>query len=151
MDFHCLSAGKTFLVTFLWEQFDYVFREHIAVFSYEMRGQELSLYWSLWLNLDLQRPRLWSIGNFKIRHIIGMYWGLPGGAVVNNPPANAGDARDLAFDPWVGKIPWSRKWQPALIFLLGNSMDKGVWWVTVHEVPKSWTWMSYWACTYRDV
>ena len=21
------------------------------------------------------------------------------------------------FDPWVGKMPWSRKWQPATVFL----------------------------------
>ena len=25
------------------------------------------------------------------------------------------------FDPWVGKIPWRRKWQPASIFLPGKS------------------------------
>ena len=25
------------------------------------------------------------------------------------------------FDPWVGKIPWRRKWQPTPIFLLGKS------------------------------
>ena len=25
------------------------------------------------------------------------------------------------FDPWVGKIPWGRKWQPAPVFLLGKS------------------------------
>ena len=25
------------------------------------------------------------------------------------------------FDPWVGKIPWRRKWQPTLIFLPGKS------------------------------
>jgi len=31
--------------------------------------------------------------------------------VVKNPPANSGDLRD-GFDPWVGKIPWRRKWQP---------------------------------------
>ena len=24
------------------------------------------------------------------------------------------------FDPWVGKIPWSRKWQPTVIFLPGK-------------------------------
>ena len=35
--------------------------------------------------------------------------GFPGGAVVKNLPANAGDARDTR-DPWVGKIPWRRKW-----------------------------------------
>ena len=25
------------------------------------------------------------------------------------------------FDPWVGKIPWRRTWQPTLVFLLGKS------------------------------
>ena len=24
------------------------------------------------------------------------------------------------FDPWIGKIPWSRKWQPTPVFLLGQ-------------------------------
>ena len=46
--------------------------------------------------------------------------GFPGGAVVKNPPANAGDVR-RGYDPWVGKIPWSRKWQPTPIFLPGKS------------------------------
>ena len=32
-----------------------------------------------------------------------------------NPLASLGDARDV-FDLWVGKILWSRKWQPAPIF-----------------------------------
>ena len=27
----------------------------------------------------------------------------------------------LGFDPWVGKIPWWRKRQPTLVFLLGKS------------------------------
>ena len=39
---------------------------------------------------------------------------------VKNPPANAGDMR-LAFDPWVGKIPWRREWQPIPVFLPGES------------------------------
>ena len=26
-----------------------------------------------------------------------------------------------SFDPWVGKIPWGRKWQPTPVFLLGES------------------------------
>ena len=29
------------------------------------------------------------------------------------------------FHPWVGKIPWRRKWQPTLVFLPGESMDRG--------------------------
>ena len=27
----------------------------------------------------------------------------------------------LRFDPFVGKIPWKREWQPTQIFLLGKS------------------------------
>ena len=29
--------------------------------------------------------------------------------------------RKCRFDPWMGKFPWSRKWQPTPIFLLGTS------------------------------
>ena len=50
--------------------------------------------------------------------------GFPGGAVVKNLPASAGDARDLSLKdldlPWIGKIPWSRKWQPTPVFLPGK-------------------------------
>ena len=41
--------------------------------------------------------------------------------MVNNLPANAGDARDPDSDPWVGKIPWRRKWQPTPGVLPGES------------------------------
>ena len=40
--------------------------------------------------------------------------------VVKNPPANAGDSRNVGSNPWVGKISWSRKWQPTPVFLLGK-------------------------------
>ena len=45
----------------------------------------------------------------------------------------------LGFDPWVGKIPWGRKWQPTPVFLPGKSKDGGVWWATVPGVAKSQT------------
>ena len=38
-------------------------------------------------------------------------------SVVKNPPAVQG----LMLDPWVGKIPWRRAWQPTPVFLLGKS------------------------------
>ena len=37
--------------------------------------------------------------------------------VVKHLPANAGDIRDIKFDPWVRKIPWKRAWKPAPVFL----------------------------------
>ena len=49
-----------------------------------------------------------------------VYWrGFPCGAVVKNSPANGGDAGSI--HPWVGKIPWRRKWQPTPVFLPGKS------------------------------
>ena len=42
----------------------------------------------------------------------------PGGSVVENLPANAGDSR---FDLWIAKIPWRRKWQLTPVFLPGKS------------------------------
>ena len=41
------------------------------------------------------------------------------------------------FNPWVGKIPWNRKWQPTPVFLLGNSMGREAWWAAVHGVTES--------------
>ena len=47
--------------------------------------------------------------------------GLHRCARVKNPPANAGDIKRRRFNPWVGKIPWRRAWQPTPIFLPGES------------------------------
>ena len=41
--------------------------------------------------------------------------------VVKNPPANAGDVRDVGFDPWVRKIPWRREQLSTPVFLPGES------------------------------
>ena len=38
-----------------------------------------------------------------------------------NPCASEGDIKRCKFDPWVGKIPWRRKWQPTPVFLPGES------------------------------
>ena len=38
--------------------------------------------------------------------------------MVKDPPVNAGDIRDTSSI--LGKIPWSRKWQPAPVFLPGK-------------------------------
>ena len=41
--------------------------------------------------------------------------------MVKNPPANAGDVRDGASIPGLGKMPWRRAWQPTPVFLPGES------------------------------
>ena len=44
-------------------------------------------------------------------------WSFPGGSVERNCLSNR-DRR--GFNPWVRKIPWRRKWQPAPVFLPGE-------------------------------
>ena len=61
---------------------------------------------------------------------------FPHGSAVKNPPANAGD---------VGLIPGSRRspgegnGKPLQCSYMGNPMDRGAWWATVHGVAKNWT------------
>ena len=59
--------------------------------------------------------------------------------IVKNLPANAEDIRDR-FNPWVGKIPWRRIWQPPPVFLPGESHgQRSLAGCTVHRVAKSET------------
>ena len=37
--------------------------------------------------------------------------------VIKNPPANAGNARDMGLIPGLGSFPGGGKWQPTSIFL----------------------------------
>ena len=41
---------------------------------------------------------------------------LPGGTVVKNLPAKAGDAGECGLDPWIGEIPGRRARKPAPVF-----------------------------------
>ena len=56
--------------------------------------------------------------------------------------AKAGDAGDMGFNPWVGKILWNRKWQSTAVFCLRNPIDRGDRWAAVHGVSKSPTCLS---------
>ena len=41
--------------------------------------------------------------------------------VVKNPPAKAGDIRDMGSIPGLGRSAWRRAWQPTPVFLPGAS------------------------------
>ena len=51
--------------------------------------------------------------------------GFPGGSGVKNPPANAGDARDVGFIPGLGRIPGKGNGNPLQYSCLEDSMDRG--------------------------
>ena len=59
--------------------------------------------------------------------------GFLGGSTVKNLPANAGDAGSI---PGSGKSPGEGNDKPLQYSCLGNSMDRGAWWATVHGVAK---------------
>ena len=54
----------------------------------------------------------------------------PGGSVVKNPPAE----QETRVKSLGGEdLPMRRKWQPTLVYsCLGNPLDRGAWWATVH-------------------
>ena len=63
--------------------------------------------------------------------------GFPGDSGSEESTCNA---RDLGFDPWVGKLPWRKAWQPTPVFFAWRiPMDRGIWWATVHGVTNSGT------------
>ena len=65
--------------------------------------------------------------------------GFPGGAVVKNSPANAGDTGDASSIPGLGLSPGIGNGNPFQYSCLENSMDRGAWQATVHGVSKNRT------------
>ena len=62
--------------------------------------------------------------------------GFPAGAVVKNPSANAGDARDVGSIFRSGRSPGGGHGNPLQYSWLENSMDRGAWQAIVHGVTK---------------
>ena len=56
-----------------------------------------------------------------VSQLVNSLWASQVALVSNNMPANAGSCKRPRFDPWVGKIPWRRIWQPTPILLPGES------------------------------
>ena len=56
--------------------------------------------------------------------------------LVKNPPANAGDARNMGSIPGSGRSPGEGNGNPLHYSCLENSMDRGALWATVYGVRK---------------
>ena len=59
--------------------------------------------------------------------------------VGKNPPANAGDVRDVGSIPGLGRLPGGRHDNPVQYSCLKNTMDRGAWWATFCGVRQSRT------------
>ena len=67
--------------------------------------------------------------------------GFPGGTNGKESVCQFRRCKRHGFNPWIGKIPWSRKWQPTQYSCLENSMGRGTWWAT----------HSPWSCKESDM
>ena len=65
--------------------------------------------------------------------------GFPGAARGKEPACQCSICKRCGLDPWVGKIPWRRAWQPTPVGCLENPMDRGAWQAIAPGVTKSWT------------
>ena len=63
-------------------------------------------------------------------YLINEYIGLPCWVSGKEPTCQCRRCQRRGFDPWVGKMPWRREWQPTPVFLPRESMDRGAWWTT---------------------
>ena len=72
--------------------------------------------------------------------------GFPGGAVVKNLPANAGDLGDVNLIPGSGILPGGGNGNPLQYSCLGNPMYRGAWYHVFRPVlaqsQSSPTWRS---------
>ena len=72
-----------------------------------------------------------------VRYIPSM--GFPGGSVVKDPPANAGDTGDLGSIPGSGKSSGKGNGNPLQYSCLENPTDRGPWQATIHSIAKTQT------------
>ena len=65
-----------------------------------------------------------------------MLWDSQVVLVVKNPPANAGDTRDVGSIPGSVRSPEEENGNPVHYSCLRNSMGRGAWQATFHGITK---------------
>ena len=69
--------------------------------------------------------------------------GFPGGTSGKEPTCQSRRHKKHGFDPWVGKIPWRKAWQPTPEFLPGESLwteePGGLQSIGSHRVGHDWS------------
>ena len=76
-----------------------------------------------------------SCSLLTINNGLGLFWWL-------SDKESACQCRRPGFDSWVGRSPGEGNGNPLQHSCLGNPMDRGAWWATVHGVAKSQTQLS---------
>ena len=82
-----------------------------------------------------------EISGLRIKRRVTSDLGFPGGASGKESTCQCRRHKRGGFNPWVGKIPWRKAWQPTLVFLLRESHRQGSLVGCSSWSPKSWIWL----------
>ena len=77
-------------------------------------------------------------------------WASQVALVVKNPPAKAGDLRDLGSIPESGRSPGGWRGNLLQLSCLENPLGRGAWQAIAHRVTKQWRWLKWFStqCTH---
>ena len=81
-----------------------------------------------------------SMGSHRVGHDWSDLAAATGSSVVKHLPASAGDSGDKGWIPGLGISLRGGNGNPLQCSCVGNPMDRGARWATVHVVAKSQTW-----------
>ena len=78
---------------------------------------------------------------YLLKKILHKKFYLQVALVIKNPPASAGDIRDVGLIPGLGRSPGGGNGNPLRYSCLENFMDRGAWRATVLRVAQNQTWL----------
>ena len=134
--YHVLGLEKSILSN------DYIIQCNIEILcdSYQIANGILTRTTTTKLIYKETQKTLNSQSNFKKNGAGGtrlpefrLYYKATGSAVVKNPSANAGEARDVGSISGLGRSPGVGNGNPLQYSCLENSMDRGDWRATDHD------------------
>ena len=98
--------------------------EHFELGTHYMTRRKRLVKVTLESSFTMPEFIFYILGNGMPYKILTEKWktqGFSGGTSGKEPSCQCRRQKTLGFDPWVGKIPWRRTWQPTPILLPGES------------------------------